>query len=249
MATRIGAETYRHQYAFDFNDTGTTQYMASARDLFSAETSLSVSFWINTTSQNSLNRVVAQDALGGANRYWNSYYRYLAANNQRLYFVLWHTNSTTTTLTGSHGLVNDGGWHHVVVTFDGTSQLLMYVDGSFDVSATTTSTGILPATGSGSEIFLGNSGSWNFDGMLDEVAIWKDVVLSQEDVTDIYNGGQPIPLNSYSPNIWYRMGDDPNDYWNGTEWTIIDNGYGGHNANLVSYNMTESDRVEDIPNG
>jgi hypothetical protein len=247
MATRIGAETYRHKYAFDFN--GSTEYMASARDLFSAETSLSVSFWINTQSTNSLNRVVAQDALGGANRYWNCYYRDLGAGNRKMWFVMWDSGGTSASVSGSDGLVNDGNWHHVAVTYDGVSDFLMYVDGVFDVSGTTSTGGVLPATGSGSEIFLGSNGSWHFDGMLDEVAIWRDVVLSQDDITAIYNGGTPLPLNSYSPNIWYRMGDDPNDYWNGSEWTIIDNGYGGHNANLVSYNMTYEDRVEDIPNG
>ena len=63
----------------------------------------------------------------------------------------------------------------------------------------------------GSELRIGqynSSGSTQFffTGKIDEVALFNSA-LSASDVTAIYNSGVPDDLTSYSPTVWYRMGD------------------------------------------
>jgi len=54
--------------------------------------------------------------------------------------------------------------------------------------------------------------------------------LSASNISDIYNGGEPTDLDSYSPVGWWRMGDNNG----GTGTTITDEGSGGNNATLVN---------------
>lgn len=134
--------------------------------------------------------------------------------------------------------INDGAWHHVAWTCDG-SLWKIYVDGVDEGTLTTVS-------GSASDgNWFGDLGSINvcrigcqerylgrdtfFDGAIDELAIW-DSALSASDVTDIYNSGVPGDLRSYSPVGWWRMGD--NDGATGT--TITDQGSGGNDGTLIN---------------
>ena len=55
----------------------------------------------------------------------------------------------------------------------------------------------------------------NFIGHIDEVAVWKDVILSEETIQAIYNAtannpGKVADLSQTpegAPTAWYRMGD------------------------------------------
>jgi hypothetical protein len=141
--------------------------------------------------------------------------------------------------------VADGAWHHIA---------LVYVPSGY-----TTTTGTATNSGEGYKIFLDgtrvdtamNSTSYNYglasttvdfkvgregkratyylDGLIDEVAIFGSSLLDS-DVTDIYNSGVPTDLSSYSPTLWWRMGDDDS----GTGTTITDQGSGGNDGTLVN---------------
>ena len=100
--------------------------------------------------------------------------------------------------------ITDGNWHHCVVTADRDGDLTMYVDGSAESTTADLDTANLRSDiddtardlyiGSYSK-FDGGSNEWN--GNIDEVAIWT-VVLSAADVTAIYNSGKPNNLLSAS---------------------------------------------------
>ena len=85
-----------------------------------------------------------------------------------------------------------GRWAHVVMTYDSTHQRL-YVDGA-EVAAH-----LLPQQGPASEnggLVLGGHRAGtgrNYDGRLDEVAIWSRV-LAPAEITALHHGGSPEAL-------------------------------------------------------
>jgi hypothetical protein len=68
--------------------------------------------------------------------------------------------------------LHDGQWHHVAVTYDGSTAQL-YLDGKKDGSATTYAGKLLPAIGAPVRIGTGSSG---FIGQIDEAALYDHMV-------------------------------------------------------------------------
>ena len=84
----------------------------------------------------------------------------------------------------------DGNWHHVAMTWDGTTAT-WYVEGQFNSQATT-SAGCL-AHSAGQRLLIGNGYSFgsiheNFNGLIDEVMIYNRA-LSGEEVGALYARG------------------------------------------------------------
>ena len=103
--------------------------------------------------------------------------------------------STTTPSAG-------GGWYHVVLTFDGTSSSTeyakLYVNGSLE---DTESSSVHTLNSQTTEVSIGakyNSGaSEYFNGQIDEVAFW-DEVLTASEISALYNSGTPLSAGSNS---------------------------------------------------
>ena len=130
--------------------------------------------------------------------------------------------------------IDDGKWHHVVGTHDG-STIKIYVD---NVKGTDASAG---AVGSNTQSFLigylpGNAGLY-FDGEISNVSYWN-TALTQTQITELYNEGLPSNLNSYSAysNLvsWWQLGEN-SSYASG--WTCLDE-KGTNNG--TSQNMLEN---------
>lgn len=142
----------------------------------------------------------------------------------------------------SNSDVFDNAWHHVVIVFvssgyqttTGTSSTdgkgyKIFIDGTrVDTALGSTSHSYSLATTS-SFFAVGKERTSYYTGLIDEVAIFGSS-LSDSDVTDIYNSGVPTDLSSYSPTLWWRMGDDDS----GTGTTITDQGSGGTNGTLTN---------------
>ena len=138
-------------------------------------------------------------------------------------------------------VLNDGNWHNLIYTFDHTSkEVKAYVDGNTTPEATVT----FPAWISNYQPTIGSdtSSPWFLNGNVDECVIWYSV-LETSDVTAIYNSGVPADLSSLSPEGWWRMGEEAT--WDGSKWTLVDQGSGGNNGESV--NMVEADRETDVP--
>ena len=110
------------------------------------------------------------------------------------------------------GNVDDGAWHHLALTTTSSAQVL-YLDGTSVATGSTTFTN----ASSTDSTLIGNDGgsNYDFDGLIDEVAIW-DTALSASDVSSIYNNGKVIDLSksaSYGTDrtgnlkLWLRAGD------------------------------------------
>lgn len=210
---------------------------------------ITVSAWVKIPTTNTggggtnIQVIACEDNTSGGQRNWNLFWRGTGSN----YFawVIHHTNLSSSSVTSTGVTPNDGQWHHLLGTYDGTTNangIKLYIDGVLNVQGTATSTGINSFTSSEPTIgALTNGVSWRFEGNIDEVAIWNSD--QNTNASAIYNSGTPTDLTSLSPLSWWRMGDG--DTWNGSTWTLTDNGSGGNDA--TSVNMEEGDRVTDVP--
>ena len=111
------------------------------------------------------------------------------------------------------------GWKHCLWTYnDTTKAIYFYLDGVAQNwtkwGGTPSDVPYLTATGYSyaSNLKIGtNTGTYFFDGKVDEVAIWN-TTLSTSDISDIFNATSTgktadLSLMTTPPVAWYRMGD------------------------------------------
>ena len=110
---------------------------------------MTVSAWIKTSDSAYLDSIMERDS--GASRQFQ--FRMSSADANFIIFIGGSAYSVSSSV-----VVNDGNWHHVVGTFNG-STLLVYVDG---VQKGTTSVSGSIDTGAGTALFLDGSQRGNF---------------------------------------------------------------------------------------
>lgn len=207
---------------------------------FERTTAFSISCWFKTSSA-AAEFIISRQANSGLFAGWNIFIEAgkiktaLINNNGTSNRIFIQTNST----------FNDSNWHHLVMTYDGssnTSGLFLYLDGS--LAAITVITNSLSAsilTSANFQISGRDGANVVLNGSVDETAIY-DKDLSAAEVTEIYNLGIPKDLKSLttSANIlnWWRMGDG--DIFP----TLLDN-ITTDDATMV--NMESGDITLDVP--
>jgi hypothetical protein len=134
--------------------------------------------------------------------------------------IRWYHGSQA--ISNSSTLLPAGVWSHLAVTWDGSSTVKTYLNGSQLAQITNASS----LTARADKMLVGK-GHWYHKGLVDEVAYWNSG-LSSSDITSIYNSGVPDDLSSYSPVGWWRMGDDDG----GTGSTVTDQGSGGSDLTM-----------------
>ncbi len=98
-----------------------------------------------------------------------------------------NANNAGDFLITSSAHVDDGAWHHSVVTYDaGTTTLSLYLDGAL-AGSVVQEMHVVQDPGSP------NSGIYA-NGTLDELAVWNKV-LSSDDITSLYNGGVGVHID------------------------------------------------------
>jgi Concanavalin A-like lectin/glucanases superfamily len=107
--------------------------------------------------------------------------------------------------------INDGLWHHVVMTCDGTTKTL-YLDGNVDAFAATGYNGDgWTTTGAGAQFWIGGNGyngdgSANLNGLIDEVYVFNKA-LTLSDVQSLYSNNivPSVPVTvTVNPTSGYR---------------------------------------------
>ena len=139
----------------------------------------------------------------------------------------------------------EGTWIHIVATYDGSSSssgIKLYLNGSRVDDIDNNSGTYVAMENTTNKLFIGRTLTTYSNGSMDEVSIFN-TELSASDVATIFNNGTPNDISSLSPISWWRMGEEAS--WNGSQWTLTDQGSGGNNA--TSVNMEEADRVTDVP--
>jgi len=116
-----------------------------------------------------------------------------------------YPKSTTTPTAG-------GGWYHVVLTFDGTGSSTeyarLYVNGSLEDTESSSNHDLNSQTvkvSIGAKINASNVVSNYFNGQIDDVAFWSEVLTASE-VTALYNSGTPLDASSNSGNYTSSSG-------------------------------------------
>lgn len=229
---------------------GTDEYVTMGGVLgFERTDAFSISAWVRTTSS----AVMAVTAKMGDGAIYPGYLFYLSSGAVRLTLVNDDTAGneiiTYTNVTLSPA-VNDGTWHHILVTYDGSSTAAgvnFYID-SVLASKLVTTDALTGSILTGSDLYVGGratSGSLlPFIGNLDEVSVFNKG-LSLEEVWVVYNKGAPRDLSSvsFASNLvgWWRMGDGD------TYPTITDRSSSGNDGTMT--NMETTDITADVPTG
>lgn len=197
--------------AFDGND-----YINCGNDSSLALTSnFSVSAWMKSSSQNSYAVAVAKSS--GS----NGFSLQMRKNGNRFAFNI---NDSTDAYAWKQAFydginpIDDGKWHHVVGTFDG-STIKIYVD---NIKGTDASSGTMTAnTGDFTIARQIASNGLYFNGQISNVSYWN-TVLTAPQVREIYNEGLPSNLNTFSgtaPVAWWQLGSNSSFASN---WTVLD---------------------------
>lgn len=149
-----------------------------------ADEDLTIAFWSNVDSATSSNVAVTK---------WNSvvtieYYLYGSiASDSKVWFTYALAGSSSSISAASGTTVSSGTWHFVVAQMDRTAgEISVSVDLG---TAGTASSGSAFTANTGADFML--SKNPYADGSLDEVAIWKRLLTSDEK-TRLYNSGNGI---------------------------------------------------------
>ena len=201
--TAVAIELIDNNFAMEF-DSGSSQYISNSTNIITGLTTFSISAWysLDTTSGDraiigSWNTAPAQMLL-----YWDdpSGWRFL-----------WSDGSSAS-IAGPSSTIT-GQWHHIVVTYDGSTVKFYHDNGTPTTSAI--SRGAIQTSTNSWNIGADNNGARLWDGDLDEIAIWNRA-LDATDVARIYNATNDNPgktANLWSAGLntglvyWNRMGD------------------------------------------
>lgn len=173
----------------------------------------SISVWFKTLSGSNMFLFSKKIASGGVMRGYG-----LITNNNRFDVELHNdrgSNEINVAFNHANGLYQDDEWHHVVMTYDGStnaSGVALYVDGAAltptinDDTLTATIDDVASAS-----IASQNNESRFFEGDVDEVTAW-DKALDLAEVGEMFDDNGPVELINHSAiaNLvgWWRLGDE-----------------------------------------
>jgi hypothetical protein len=207
-------------------------------------TAISVSAWVKTTTTSNTRIIVNEDDWG-SNRNWHLY---IAGSNKVLFRAYDSGGSEIAYIIRiAAGEVTDGNWHHICITWDGTTtadSIKLIIDGDFE-TATATGTGINTDNIPLAIASASNSASTNtFDGGISNVVAW-DKALTSTEILKLYNSGVPGDLSSFNPSpiAWWSLGSD--SYFNGANYICPDL-VGSNNG--TSSGMDANALIGDAPN-
>ena len=184
-------------YVMDFN---AANYISTSH--ISLSSAFSASAWVNTTDTSTYGNIFSSDQapVGGAIRNWQ-----LVKFNATARFIL--RNSSGGSIADAYDLnvvINDGKWHHILATWDGTTgtnKVKIYIDGDLAAQDTASSTSLRNDTVL--MIMGGSSATWDFIGKISNVAIWNSD--QSTNVANIYNNGSPQTSYTVSPQNWWKL--------------------------------------------
>lgn len=172
---------------------------------------MSISGWFRTTS-NAYNMIYNEDEAvrSGGDRNF-----FLSTVNQMMRFTQFWQAGGYTTVNSSGVNVNDGNWHHVVATWDGTTDtngIKVFIDAALRGQGTAAETVRNNDDVTGQ--IGGTNATYDFTGDLSNIQVW-DKGLTSSEVSTLYNNG--TPLQSYtdvpqsgSLKAWYKLDQSAN---------------------------------------
>jgi len=154
---------------------------------FEKTKAFSVEFWMKPTSirgtYNVLGRRKSTSPYPGWDIWLDNNYPYFRMKDANSNFLQVRSNTSP----------NDYNWHHVIITYDGSANangVEFYIDGTH-TGKTITNNALSTSILNTGPFLIGvtcNMTQW-YPGILDEIRIYEDITLSQEQVTSQYNSG------------------------------------------------------------
>lgn len=179
--TNVGTATYssaKINNGIDLN--GSSQYLNGGNVLNLTTGAWTFSAWIKVTTTGSFEFVGGKSESAGTSDW------YMRVTNGNKAEIQFRNGASSNQVVGAV-TVADNTWHHVVGLRNGTN-VLLYVDGSADGSATDNNYNCSNSL----DFHLGadSAGALNFkfNGQIDEVGIWNRA-LSGTEITELYNAG------------------------------------------------------------
>lgn len=152
--------------------------------------SISIQAWVNPDYSSTVtgsNKIILEheSAAVGVPSY------YLGLEDGKPVFKVYNISSNEFKITASSKLAY-GKWSHIVAVFDDDKdEIKLYVN-NIAASAETVTDSLMVSGGSGGYFYLGGDGTTNFEGYIDEVAIWNKALtdnIDDDQISSLYRRG------------------------------------------------------------
>jgi len=223
-------------------------------DFVEGDEYLTMASLLNATADWTISCWVKPDDVSGSSGGYNIVGRWGFGN----YLFIWPTREVglggarSTYGTFTNTLVTDDDWNHVVFTKGGTGgrDWVGYIDGSETDSMTVTAyTNPDPTFDQIGK--YSTSGAYDWEGGMDEIAVWEDTTLDAAQVASIWNGGAPGDLDATTglakPTHWWRMGENNSPSAGVGISTVTDMGTPGGNNLTQSTAANQPVASTDVP--
>lgn len=148
---------------------------------------LSYSLWVYLDNLPSANKGILGN-YNGVSTFW-----YLRTNSSNMLSANFNADDDPQYTTETNGALSADTWYHVVVTLDRDANQTIYLNGVKQTDEDDISSESAVAINNNADFNIGNIGdstaTFFIAAKIDEVAIWVGRVLSQSDVTELYNAG------------------------------------------------------------
>lgn len=204
----IAATTGKINGARDFEATGDSEYfeIADNADVSIGDTDWTISAWVYGETLAS-NPVIASKGWSNTPDANSEFVIYYSTSASR-FRVDFRGSSTTNVNATNHGAASAGNWYHVVAWHDSVNNIIGIAVNAGTANTFSKTDGVNDGTAS---FVVGSSPSQSlyWDGLIDQVAIWRRVLTSDER-TSLYNSGNGLAYSSWgggggSAKPWYYM--------------------------------------------
>ncbi len=212
----------------DFVNMGNVLNMAQdGSDAFS------FSFWVKRTNGSGIQTFLGKSQVTpkGVRLY---------SNGSTIYMLIGTYSSACLFNTFNFTTLNNGSWHHIVWTYDGSSTqagMKLYINDNLKTLGSGVTNTPINLQNTTMDFLIGASGTsssynYEFNGLQDEVSYF-DSELSASDVSTIYGTGVPNDISSLNPVGYWRF--------EGTGTTATDSGSGGNNGTMTNFSTFSTD--------
>jgi hypothetical protein len=213
--------------------------------------SFSASFWFSTTTQTQMAGIrkgVTGDLTIAGDAGWQFFIRAdsTVPVHGAIGFLMRGPGANNALQVRAGSNLDDGGFHHALVVYTGTSSpagVTIYIDG-VSTTVTTVTNSLSTSTLTTTPFRAGSSSNQPFNGTLQHISIW-DKALSPTEVAEVYNSGTPGNLlaTGMSSNLeaWYKLdGTDTTD----TNGILDHSGRGFHMTALNGLGKSKGYHIE-----
>jgi len=181
-----------------FNQSDSYAKIPNNGELFNISDKISFSFWLTLSSSG------VDGVAGRVFERTNSYSALIDGNDIK--FVLWTDSGACEISTNTDVLVYDGVTkNHISLVYDNGTYSRIYINGINNTTSISGSCGEMISNNTYYDFYIGNReiGGRALNGSVDDLRIYSDYLLTQPDVTEIYNAPRHLTGN-YTVNIPYN---------------------------------------------